>query len=162
MSKLARLWPPSTSLSSLHLGLQVHVQTRSIPASQCISNLDRSLPPSASLSSLDLGLQVSLHPSSITASNYIVKERRWGYGDTGETEVESATRSIYSGDTGVDRQHLIFISSCHTTKIHTHSFPTFSLTSSCRDFVDPHDCVDPHGRVVSYLLTFFLRSWSLM
>jgi len=78
------------------------------------------------------------------------------YGDAGVMEVECATRSIYSGDPGVDRQHLFFISSCHNTKIHTLSFPTFGLTHSFRDFVDPH------SRVVSYLVTFFLCSSSVM
>jgi len=67
-------------------------------------------------------------------------------------------QSIYLGDPGVDRHHLIFISSCHTTKIHTLSFPTFGLTQSFRDFVDLRNCVDPHGQVVSYLLTIFLHS----
>jgi len=42
-------------------------------------------------------------------------------------------------------------------KIHTLSFPTFVLTRSVRDFVYPRKCVDPHGRVVSYLLTLFLE-----
>jgi len=36
------------------------------------------------------------------------------------------------GRPGVDRQHLIFISSCHTTKIQTLSFPPFGLTRSFR------------------------------
>jgi hypothetical protein len=161
-SKLTRSQPPSVSLSSLHLGLQVHLQTNSITASQCISKLDRSRPPSASLSLFDLGLQVHLQTGSIMPSKYIVKERRWVYGDTGVTEVEWATRSIYSGDSRVDRQYLSFISSCHPTKIHTLSFPTFGLTRSLRDFVDSCDCVEPHGQVVSYLLTFFQCSSSLM
>jgi len=69
-------------------------------------------------------------------------------------------RSIYSGDPGVDRHHPIFISSCHTTKIHTLSFPTFGLTSSFRDLVDLRNSVDPQCRVVSYLPTFFLCSSS--
>ena len=46
-------------------------------------------------------------------------------------------------------------------KINTLSFPTFGLTRSVRDFVDPRNCMDPHGGVVSYLLTI-LRSSSLM
>jgi len=83
------------------------------------------------------------------------------YGDTGVTEVDRVTGSIYSADPGVDRHHLNSISSYHTMKIHTLSFPTFGLTRSVRDFVDPRNCVDPHGWVVSYLLTF-LRSLSLM
>ena len=207
-SKFARLWPPSASPNSLDYGLQVHLsvhsisaskcisqftrsrpssaspnsldhdlpvhfQTRLIPASKCISEFTPSRPPRASQNSIGHGLQVhlSVHSisgskcisksGSITASKYNVKERRWVYGDTGVTEVEWAMQSIYSGDPGVDRQHLIFISSCHTTKIHTLSFPTFGLTRSVRD-VDPCNCVDPHGRVVSYLLTFFLRSSRLM
>jgi hypothetical protein len=62
----------------------------------------------------------------------------------------------------VDRQHLIFISSCHTTKIHTLSVTTFSLTRSFRGFVHSRNCVDPEGRVLSHLLTLFLRSSRLM
>jgi len=62
--------------------------------------------------------------------------RGWVYRDTRVTEMDGATGSIYSGDPGVDRLH---------------------LTRSFRDFVDPHNCVDSHGRVVSYLLTLFLR-----
>jgi hypothetical protein len=84
------------------------------------------------------------------------------YGDTGVMEMESAMRSIHSGDSGADRQHLILISSGHTMKIHTLSFQTFRLTRSFRDFVDLCNFVDPCGWVVSYLLTFFLRSSSLM
>jgi len=68
------------------------------------------------------------------------------------------TGSVYSADPGVDRHHLIFISSYHTMKIHTLSFPTFGLTRCVRDFVDPCNCVDPQCGVVSYLLTRFLRA----
>ena len=46
-------------------------------------------------------------------------------------------------------------------KFYTLSFPTFGLTRSVRDLLDPRNCVDPHSWVVSYLLTF-LRSSSLM
>jgi len=77
------------------------------------------------------------------------------------TEVDRVMGSIYSADPGIDRHHPISISSYHTMKIHTLSFPTFGLTRSVQDFVDLHNCVDPHGRVVSYFLTF-LRSWSVM
>ena len=135
----------------------MHLQTCLITASKWISKLAQSWPPSASVSSLDLSLQVHLPTGSITASKSNVKERRWVYGATGLMAVECARWSIYSGDPGVDRHHLIFISSCHPAKIHTLSFPTFSLTHSCRDFVDPFNCVDSHSQVVSYLLTGFLR-----
>jgi len=94
-SNFARSRPPSPSPNSLDHGLQlhiwvhlifaleVHLQTRSIPASKCISELTwssvsnciskhaRSRPPSASLSSLDVGLQAHLQTRSITASNCI-------------------------------------------------------------------------------------------
>ena len=63
------------------------------------------------------------------------------YGDTGVTEVERVTGSIYSADPGVDRHHLISISSYHTMKIHTLSFPTFGLTCSVRNIVDPRNCL---------------------
>jgi len=144
MSKLARSRPPSASVSSLNLGLQVHLQTRSITAPQCISEFTPSRPPSASPNSIDHGLPVHLQTRSITASKYIVKERQWVYGDTGVTEVECTTRSIFLGDPGVDRQHLIFISSCHTTKIHTLSFPTFRLTRSFRGSSRPGSIISSH------------------
>jgi len=92
---------------------------------------------------------------------YIFKERQRLYGDTGVMEVVTVTGSIYSADPGVDRHHLISISSHHTMTIHSLSFPTCGLSCSVRDFVDPHNCVDPHGQAVSYLLTF-LRCSSLM
>jgi len=75
------------------------------------------------------------------------------YEDTGVMEVARVTGSIYSADPRVDRHHLISISSYHTMIIYTLSFPTFSLTRSVRDVVDPHNCVHPQRRVVSYLLT---------
>jgi len=176
ISKLARLRP-----ASLHEHyFQVHLQTCSITISECISKLARLRPAS----SHEHGLQVHLQTRSITASEcsitackfaqawppsasqtrsikYIFKERRRLYGDTGVMEVDRVTGSIYSADPGVDRYNLISISSYHTMKIHTLSFPTFGLTRSVRDFVDPRNCVDPHGRVVSYLLTFLCSS-SLM
>jgi len=153
-------WSPMASPNSHDHDLMVHLSVHSISASKCISKPAWSWPQSAACSSLDLGLQVNLPISLITASKYTFQERRWLYGDTGVTEVESVTRSIYSGDPGVDVQHPIFIPSCHTTQIHTLSFPTFGLTCSFWYVVDPPHCMDPHGWVVSYLLTFFLRSLS--
>jgi len=170
--------PLSTPPISLDHSLQVHLQTRSVTASECISKLDRSRPPSASPNSLDHGLKVHHWVNSTSASKfisqfirspspsasqtrsimYIFKERRRFDGATGVTEVDRVTGSIYSADPGADRHHLISISCYHTMKIHTLSFPTFGLTRSVRD---PRNCVDPHGRVVSSLLTS-LRSSSLM
>jgi len=146
-SNLAQSRPPSASPHSPNHGLQVHLQTRSITASKCISEFTRAPSPSA---------------SQTCSSKYIFKERWRLYGDTGVTEVDRVTVSIYSADPGVDRHHLISISSYHTMKIHTRSFSTFGLTRSVRDFVYPRNCMDPHGRVLSYLLTVFLRSSSLM
>jgi len=159
-SNLARSWPPSASPNSLNYGLQVHLWVHSISVSKCVSTFARSRRPSASLSSLDRSLQVHLQRCSITASKYISTERPRVYGDTGVTEVDRVTGSIYSADPRVDWHHLISISSYHTTKIHTLSFPTFRLTRSIWDFVDPPNCVDPQRQVVSYLLTRFLRCWS--
>jgi len=95
-----------------------------------MSKLAQSPPPS----SHDRGLQVPLQTRSITASKYIFKERRWVYRDTGVTEVDRVTGSIYSADPGLDRHHLISILSHHITIIHTLSFPTFGLTRFVRDF----------------------------
>jgi len=118
----------------------VHLQTRSIPASRCISEFIRSPSPSA---------------SQTRSIKYILNERRQLYGDTEVTEVDRVTGSIYLADPGVDRHHLISISSYLTMQIHTLSFPTFGLTCSFQDFVDPH------GQVVPYLLTV-LHSSTLM
>jgi len=114
-------------------GLQMHLSVHSIPASNCIDQT-----------------------SSITASKYIIRQRHWVYGDSGVTVVEWATWSIYSGNPGVHRQPLIFILSCHTTIIHTLSFPTFGLTCSFRDFMNHH------GGVVSNLLIFFPHPSNVM
>jgi len=94
--------------------LGVHLWVHSITASRCMSKLARPRPRSVSLSSVDLGLQVHLSTGSITVSKYIVHEQRQVYGDTGVTEVDWATGSTYSRDPGVDRHHLIFISSGST------------------------------------------------
>jgi len=59
-SKFARSRPQSASPNSLDHGLQVHLSTSSITASQCISKLARSWPPSVSPDSLDYGLQVHM------------------------------------------------------------------------------------------------------
>jgi len=75
LSGLAWLRPPSShdhghqcaSPSWLDHGLQVHLQTRSIPAYMYISKLARSRSWSASSSSLDQGLPVYLHICSNTA-----------------------------------------------------------------------------------------------
>jgi len=161
-SRLPSRLPPNRPLACtppipLDHSLQVHPQTRSIPASLCISGFTQSRSPSASLSSLDPGLQLHHWTRLITASKYIVNERGREDGDTGVMEVDWATGCTYSRDPGVDRHHLILISSYHTTQIHTLSCPTFDLT---RSFRDARNCVASHGWVVSYLFTFFLGSLS--
>jgi len=55
-SNLDRSWSPSASPNSLDHGLQVHLQTRSITTSKCISQLH------------DFSLQMHLQTRSITAS----------------------------------------------------------------------------------------------
>jgi len=79
------------------------------------------------------------------------------YGDTGIPEVDRVMGSIYLADPGVDRHHLILISSHHTMTIHILSVRSFGLTRSVRDFVDLCNLVDPQHRVVSYYLTRFVR-----
>jgi len=154
--------PPSQSLHSLRLGQQAHLQIPSITASKFLSKLNRSHPPRTSHCWLDLGLQVHLQPNLLRASKYIVQERPWVYADNGVMVVKCMKRGIYSGDPGVDRQHLIFISGYYTTKIQTLSFRAVGLSHSVQDFVDRCNCMDPHGRVVSYHLIFLLRSSRLM
>ena len=71
ISILTRLWPPSASLSSLNLSVQLHHQSCSIMAAQFISKLDQSRPPSEPHSSLNLSLQVHVRTRSIMASKCI-------------------------------------------------------------------------------------------
>jgi len=71
ISQLAQSWPPSPSLSSLNLGIQLHIQTRLITTSKCISKLAQSRPQSASRNSLDYGLPVHPQTRSVTASKSI-------------------------------------------------------------------------------------------
>jgi len=104
---------------------------------------------------LDYLLPVHLQTCSIRASKYIFKKRRRVNRDTRVTVVERVLGNIYSADPRVDRHHLISISSYHTMKIHTLSFPTFGLTRSVRDFVAACNCMDPQRRVVSYFPTQF-------
>jgi len=90
------------------------------------------------------------------------------YGDTGVAEMDGVTGGIYSRDPG----EIACIASCILSRIisshlislynelHTTSFASFNLTCSVQHFVDPRCCVDPHSRVVSYILTLFLRSSS--
>jgi hypothetical protein len=120
ISTLTQSQPPSVSLNSHHDGLQVCT----ISAFNFIPNLARSRPPSASLSLLDLSLQVPLQTHSITTSKHIINERQLLYRDLGVREVDKVLGSIYLGDPGVDRHHLISISSYHTLKIHS-IFPNF-------------------------------------
>ena len=117
-------------LSSLHLGLQVHLQPRSITASKCISILARLWPASLHDHDLQVNLQTRSSPASKCISEflrspspsasqtgsikYIFKERRRLYGDTGVTGVDRVMGSIYSADHRVDRHHLISVSSYHT------------------------------------------------
>jgi len=137
-SKFAWSQPPSASPNPLDYSLQVH-----------IFKIARSWPPS----SQEHGLQVRLQTRSITASGYIIQERQLVYRDTGVTEVDRVMGSIYSADPGVDRHHPISISSYHTMKIHTLSYPTFGLTRCFRDFVAACNCVAPQHHVISYVLT---------
>ena len=132
----------------------MHLQTRLITASQCISNLA----PLRSPSLHNHSLQVHLQTRSITASKYILKVQQLVYRDRVVTEVDRVTGKIYLADPGVYGQHLISISSYHPMKIHTLFIPTFGLTRSFQDFLDPCKYVDPQCRVVSYILIRFLRT----
>jgi len=85
---------------------------------------------------------------------YVFKKPQQVYRDTGITEIDRLTGSIYSVDPGVAIHHLISIWSYHTIKRLTLSFSTLGLTCSFRDFVDPQHWV------VSYPPIRLLRSFS--
>jgi len=169
ISSLARSLPPSVSLSSLNPGFQVRLHTWSITTPKCISEFTWSRPPCESPHSLAPSLQVYLQSCSTTFRKYILKEWRRVYRNTGVWVVDRVTEIMYLANSGVDRLYLISISSYHTMTIHTLSFPTFGLTCSVRDIMDPCHCMDPQRRVVLYLLTWLLRTtkqhrsfWSIL
>jgi len=151
-SYLARSRPPSASLNSLDHSLEVYLYTRSIMASK----FAQSQPPSVSLNWHNYGLQVHLQTRSITASKYIFKEWWRVYGDTGVTDLECVTGSIYSADPRVVRHHLI-IQWKYTLYV---SQLLFSLALCAISWIHAN-AWDPQRRVVSYLLTRFLRSSNL-
>jgi len=59
-----------------------------------------------------------------------------------------------------DRRFAISSHSVGLYEIHTLSFRSFDLTRAFYYFVNQRNCVDPRGRVVSYLLTLILSSSS--
>jgi len=71
-SNLAWSGSPSESPNSLNHGLQVHLHSRSITATKCISKLARLKPPSLQ----HHGLQVHLHTRTIVASKCITNLAR--------------------------------------------------------------------------------------
>jgi hypothetical protein len=105
-------------------------------------------------------------------------ELRRVYGDTGMMETDRATGAY--GNPGwrrwIERRgeciretqgYIACMASCISyhlislyNELHTPSFASFDLTRSVPPFVDPRRCVDPHSRVVSYLLILFIRSSS--
>jgi hypothetical protein len=111
ISKLARVRPPSASLSSFNLGfqvhpfvqldigLQVHLQTYLTTASKYISKFTRSRPPSASLRSLNCRLQVllRLHLSPVCSQigrKYIYRDLdRYNIPDYDVTNLVTVTKT---------------------------------------------------------------------
>jgi hypothetical protein len=73
ITNLTRSRPPCASLNLHNHGLQVHLQTCTITASNCIFKLVRSRPRSVFPNSLDHGLQVHSYTCSITASKCVSK-----------------------------------------------------------------------------------------
>jgi hypothetical protein len=71
--------------------------------------------------------------------------------------VDSVMGSIYSADPGVDRHHLISISSYHTMKIHTLSFTPFGPTHSVQN-VHLRNCLDRQRQAISNLFTRLRRT----
>jgi len=172
-SNLDRSWLPSISpnmlncslqssaLSSLDLGVQVHLQTCSITASKCISEFTRSRPPSASPNSLDHGLQMQLWFNSISASkctstlprtrppsaylsslNLGLQVHLQMYSDTVFKYIMKERQRVY-GDTGVTEVDWATGSICTSSHFHlilsynenTHSiFPNFWSHSLCPRF----------------------------
>jgi len=164
ISKLAGLRPPSASPNLLDYSLR----TRLDSASKCISKLARSRPPSISPNSLDYGLQVSTITATKCISNFARSQppskslRNHGgvYRDTVVTEVERVTGSKYSADPGVDRHHLISISSHLIIKWNYTLYLSPLLVSLALSAIWwIHAIVwDSQCRVVSSLLTQFLCS----
>jgi hypothetical protein len=72
-------------------------------------------------------------------------------------EMRCATGTIYLGDPRIDKSHLI---SSHCGTKYTLHLSHLVAERSDQDFIDSSDCVDPHGRVVSYIYNHSLPSIS--
>jgi len=153
---------PSASPNSLDPTLQVHLWVHSFSVSKCVAKHARSQPPSTSLSSLDLSLQVLLQTRLIRASKYILKERRRLSGDTGVTEVARVTGSIYSADPRVDSHHLISIWSYHIMKLHTLSFPTSGVTHSVSRYTQFRGSSMPGSIISSHAIPMLVEQEPLI
>jgi hypothetical protein len=98
--------------------------------------------------------------------------RRGAYGDTGILEMDSAMGSIYLGDTGADRHHLIIQRNTHSifpsswshallSSIHRSTQFVWFVMHSCAAFIDPPKlCAFLHLGSLSHPLTLFLPSSS--
>jgi hypothetical protein len=85
----------------------VHLQTRSIPASKCISEFTRFQSPSASPNILDHCRHVHRQGAMVGGRRHRGNGGGWRTGST------------YSADPSVDRYHLMSISSYHIMKINS-------------------------------------------
>jgi hypothetical protein len=125
-----------------------------------ISIFTRSQLPTVLPKSLDYGLHVHRQTHSITACKFIFQARLPEYRDTGSTQLDWATGTIYPAASGVDKHHLIFNYSHNTIKIHPLSVRTYGLTCSFQNIADAPNGVDPSYWVVPYLLPHFVHSLS--
>jgi hypothetical protein len=98
--------------------------------------------------------------------------RRGAYGDTRIMKIDWAMGSIYVGDTGANRNHLIIQQNTHCIfsspwshallfSVHRSTQFAWFVTDSCRAFIVPRNlCGSLHLGSLSHPLTLFLRSSS--
>ena len=143
---------------------QVLLQSRSIIACKCISKLALSRPPSASMSSLDLGLHVGLQTPSTTASECISEFTQFWTPSASlgslehRLQVHLSTCSIMASKYIVNERRRVSRDT-GVTEVIWATGSTYS-GDSYSSHLDIRHCMDSHGRVVSYLPTYCLRSSS--
>jgi hypothetical protein len=141
-SILTRSLPPCVFLSSLDLHLQVHFKTCSIMASQCISQCTQSCSPIASANSINHGLQVQLWVYFIPASKCISQRFH--------SRLQTNSCMSHGGSTDILR----YRRRTEQRGVHIWLTPWLIYIMSFSSHLDSRNCVNSHGLVVSYLLTF--------
>ena len=134
-SKFACTWPPSPSTHLLDHWLQVHLKTRLIRPSKCISNVTQLQPSSVSLNYPNYGLQVHVQRRSITASKCISELLQLWPGSASTNRLDYGLQSASPNllDHSLQNESPILHNRCRSVCLWVHSIVIFWCISSCSE-----------------------------